>query len=168
VMLLDEHRNPVPDGQIGELFAKSSLTIEGYHGNETATRQARHGEYFSVGDLAVRDAQGYLKLVGRKSDVVISGGVNLYPAESEDVLASHPAIREAAVVGMPDEKWGESLVAFVVAEIGAVVPSDDELVRFCKRSLASYKVPRRFEPVSALPRNPTGKVRKDELRARLR
>ena len=167
VMLLDEHRNPVPDGQIGELFAKSSLTIEGYHGNETATRQARHGEYFSVGDLAVRDAQGYLKLVGRKSDVVISGGVNLYPAESEDVLASHPAIREAAVVGMPDEKWGESLVAFVVAEIGAVVPADDELVRFCKRSLASYKVPRRFERVAALPRNPTGKVRKDELRARL-
>jgi fatty-acyl-CoA synthase len=167
VMLLDEQRNPVPDGQIGELFSKSSLSIEGYHRNETATRQARHGEYFSVGDLAVRDAQGYLKLVGRKSDVVISGGVNLYPAESEGVLASHPAIREAAIVGMPDPKWGETLVAFVVAEVGAAIPADEELVRFCKQSLASYKIPRRFERVAALPRNPTGKVRKDELRARL-
>ncbi len=168
VVLLDEQHTPVPDGEIGELFAKSSLTVEGYHGNQAATRRSRHGEYFSVGDLAVRDARGYLKLVGRKTDVVISGGVNLYPAEIEAVLATHPSIREAAVVGTPDETWGESLVAFVAAEVGATIPGDRELVEFCKQSLASYKVPRRFEHVDALPRNPTGKVRKDDLRARLR
>jgi fatty-acyl-CoA synthase len=168
VVLLDDRRKPVSEGEIGEIFVRSSLTIEGYHGDEAATRQARHGEYFSGGDLAVRDARGYLKLVGRKTDVIISGGVNLYPAEIEAVLAAHPAIREAAIVGTPDEKWGESPVAFVSAETGAVIPADADLVDFCKRSLASYKVPRRFERIEALPRNPTGKVRKDELRARLR
>jgi fatty-acyl-CoA synthase len=168
VMLLDDRRRPVAEGQIGEIFARSSLTIEGYHRDEAATRHSRHGEYFSGGDLAVRDARGYLKLVGRKTDVIISGGVNLYPAEIEAVLAAHPAIREAAVVGIPDEKWGESPVAFVSAEPGATIPADKELIEFCKRGLAGYKVPRRFEPVAELPRNPTGKVRKDELRARLR
>ncbi|MET0154371.1 MAG: AMP-binding protein [Candidatus Binatia bacterium] len=168
VVLLDDQRRPVPEGQIGEVFARSSLTVEGYHGDEAATRQSRHGEYFSGGDLAVRDARGYLKLVGRKTDVIISGGVNLYPAEIEAILAAHPAIREAAIVGKPDEKWGESPVAFVSAEPGAAIPTDEELVEFCKRSLAGYKVPRRFERVEALPRNPTGKVRKHELRARLR
>ncbi len=167
VVLLDDQRKPVPEGEIGEVFARSSLTVEGYHEDEAATRQARDGEFFSGGDLAVRDARGYLKLVGRKTDVIISGGVNLYPAEIEAVLAAHPAIREAAIVGTPDEKWGESLVAFVSAATGAVIPADAELVDFCKQSLASDKVPRRFERIAALPRNPTGKVRKDELRARL-
>ncbi len=168
VVLLDDERRPVPDGEIGEVFARSSLTIEGYHGDEAATRQSRHGEYFSGGDLAVRDARGYLKLVGRKTDVIISGGVNLYPAEIEAALVAHPAIREAAIVGIPDEKWGESPVAFVTAEPGAAIPADEELIEFCRQNLAGYKVPRRFERLGALPRNPTGKVRKDELRTRLR
>jgi len=168
VVLLDEKRNPVPDGEVGELFAKSSLTVEGYHENEAATRESRYGEYFSVGDLAVRDAQGYLKLAGRKTDMVISGGMNVYPAEIEAVLAGHPAIREAAVVGVPDQKWGEALIAFVAPKPGATVPSDNELVEFCKGGLAGYKVPRRFERLAELPRNPTGKVLKPELRARLR
>jgi fatty-acyl-CoA synthase len=168
VVLLDEKRNPVADGQVGELFAKSTLTVEGYHENDSATRESRYGDYFSVGDLAVRDERGYLHLVGRKTDMVISGGMNIYPAEIEAVLVAHPSIREAAVVGVPDEKWGEALVAFVAPKPGATIPPDEELVEFCKQSLAGYKVPRRFETVSSLPRNPTGKVLKGELRSRLK
>jgi fatty-acyl-CoA synthase len=166
VLLLDERRHPVPDGEVGELFARSSLTIEGYHGNEAATRASRFGDYFSVGDLAVRDPGGYLRLVGRKADMVITGGENVYPAEIEAVLGAHPAIREAAVIGVPDETWGEALVAFVVFRASSEVASQEELIAFCKRSLAGYKVPRRFEQIGELPRNPTGKVLKDELRAR--
>jgi long-chain acyl-CoA synthetase len=165
VVLLDDERRPVKDGEVGEVFARSDLTIEGYHANDAATQESRFGDYFSVGDLAVRDSRGYLKLVGRKKDMVISGGMNVYPAEIEAVLTSHPAIREAGVVGLPDEKWGEALVAFVVAKEGAEIPSDDELVAFLKKSLAGYKVPRRFERVAELPRNPTGKILKQELRA---
>jgi len=165
VVLLDDQRRPVPDGEVGELFARSSLTVEGYHGNEAASRESRYGDYFTVGDLAIRDPRGYLKLVGRKTDMVISGGMNVYPAEIEAVLTAHPAIREAAVIGVPDDKWGEALVAFVVPKNGHTVPPDDELVGFCKQSLAGYKVPRRFERVAELPRNPTGKVLKEALRS---
>jgi acyl-CoA synthetase (AMP-forming)/AMP-acid ligase II len=166
VVLLDDERKPVADGEVGELFARSDLAIEGYHGDESATSGSRFGDYFSVGDLAVRDPRGFLKLVGRKTDMVISGGLNVYPAEIEAVLAAHPAIREAAVVGVPDEKWGERVVAFVVANPGVTLPSDAALVRFCKKSLAGYKVPRRFERVDELPRNPTGKILKKDLCAR--
>jgi acyl-CoA synthetase (AMP-forming)/AMP-acid ligase II len=167
VTLLDEEGRPVADGEVGELFAKSDLTVEGYHGARSSGSESRLGGYFSVGDLAVRDSRGYLRLVGRKTDVVISGGTNVYPAEIEAVLATHPAVREAAVVGVPDEKWGERLVAFVVAKPRSTLPSDAALVRFCRKSLAGYKVPRRFERVDELPHNPTGKVLKGELRARL-
>ena len=124
VLLLDDHRRPVADGEVGELFARSSLTVEGYHGNDAATRASRFGDYFSVGDLALRDSRGYLQLVGRKTDMVISGGMNVYPAEIESVLTTHSAIREAAVIGVPDEKWGEALVAFVVARIARGDPRD--------------------------------------------
>jgi fatty-acyl-CoA synthase len=166
VVLLDDERRPVADGEVGELFARSDLVFTGYHGDESATSQSRFADYFSVGDLAVRDPRGFLKLVGRKTDMVISGGMNVYPAEIEAVLAGHPAIREAAVVGVPDEKWGERLIAFVVARPGGRLPSDAALVRFCRQSLAGYKVPRRFERVDELPRNPTGKVLKKDLSAR--
>jgi len=167
IVLLDDARKPVEDGEVGELYARSKLTVEGYHGNDAATRESRFGDYFSVGDLAVRDRRGYFTLVGRKKDMVISGGMNVYPAEIEAVLGAHPAIREAAVIGVPDEKWGEALVAFVAAREDQLRPSDDDLVDYAKQSLASYKVPRRFEWVDALPRNPTGKILKRELQERM-
>ncbi|HSD09796.1 MAG TPA: o-succinylbenzoate--CoA ligase, partial [Candidatus Binatia bacterium] len=137
------------------------------HRNDAATRASRFGDYFSVGDLAVRDSRGYLQLVGRKVDMVISGGMNVYPAEIEAVLGTHPAIREAAVIGVPDEAWGEALVAFIVPRARSEVPANKELIAFCKKSLAGYKVPRRFERIDELPRNPTGKVLKQELRTRI-
>ncbi|MEA2626358.1 MAG: fatty-acyl-CoA synthase [Candidatus Binatota bacterium] len=165
VVLLSDDRQPVPPGQVGELFARSAFTIEGYHGNEAATLASRWGDYFGVGDLAVLDADGYLTLVDRKADVVISGGANVYPAEVERVLSAHPAVREAAVVGRPDEHWGEALVAFLVPA-AQDRPVDDALIEHCRRHLSGYKVPRIFRWIDELPRNPTGKVLKKELRAR--
>lgn len=166
VVLLSGKREPVPDGEIGELFAKNDLTIEGYHANEEATRKSRWNGYFSVGDLAVRDADGYITIVDRKTDMVISGGMNIYPAEIEAVLLTHPKVFEAAVVGVPDEEWGESLVGFFVPREGQEV-SDEELIAFCREHLAGYKVPRRFHRLAELPRNPTGKVLKKELRGQV-
>ncbi|MGH7857152.1 MAG: class I adenylate-forming enzyme family protein [Candidatus Binatia bacterium] len=165
VVLLSEDHAPVADGEVGELFAKNRVTIEGYHGNEEATRKSRWGEYFSVGDLAVRDAEGYVTLVDRKTDMVISGGMNIYPAEIESVLVTHPKVFEAAVIGVPDEHWGESLLALIVPRPGQTV-SEEEIVAHCRESLAGYKIPRRIELLGELPRNPTGKVLKKELRQR--
>jgi fatty-acyl-CoA synthase len=166
VVILSEDRRPLPDGEVGELFARSELTVEGYHGNAEATAESRWGDHFSVGDLAVRDSEGYIRLVDRKTDMVISGGMNIYPAEIEKVLAAHPKILDAAVVGVPDEHWGEALVAFIVARPGTA-PEEAEVSEHCRRELAGYKVPRRFRFVTELPRNPTGKVLKNELKARV-
>jgi acyl-CoA synthetase (AMP-forming)/AMP-acid ligase II len=155
----------VPDGQVGELFAANKLLIEGYYKNEEATRKARWRNLFSVGDLAVRDPQGYITLVDRKTDMVISGGMNIYPAEVEQVLASNPKVLEVAVIGVPDEHWGEALLAFVVPEAGESI-TEDELMDHCRKSLAGYKIPRKFHLLDELPRNPTGKILKQELKAR--
>jgi fatty-acyl-CoA synthase len=165
VALISPEGEPVPDGQVGELFAANKLLIEGYYKNEEATRKARWRNLFSVGDLAVRDPQGYITLVDRKTDMVISGGMNIYPAEVEQVLASNPKVLEVAVIGVPDEHWGEALLAFVVPEAGESI-TEDELMDHCRKSLAGYKIPRKFHLLDELPRNPTGKILKQELKAR--
>jgi acyl-CoA synthetase (AMP-forming)/AMP-acid ligase II len=118
-----------------------------------------------VGDLARVDADGYYYLESRKHDMVISGGVNIYPREIEDHLHTHPAILEAAVVGVPDAEWGESLRAYVVVRAGHAL-AEQEVVEFCRAGLADYKRPRQVVFIDELPRNPTGKVLKRELRAR--
>ncbi len=166
VVLIGENGKPVPDGEVGELYAKNKLTIEGYHKNEEATKKSRWGDYFSVGDLAVRDKDGYIHIVDRKTDMVISGGMNLYPAEIEDVLVAHPKILEAGVIGVPDEHWGEALVAFVVPSPGKTL-TEDEVMDHCRKNLAGYKIPRQIRFVDELPRNPTGKILKKELKARV-
>jgi len=163
VVLLDETRREVPPGEVGELFVKSDLLIEGYHRNAEATRSSRHGDHFTVGGLARRDADGFFFLVGRKLDLVISGGVNIYPAEVEQALLFHPGVRDAAVIGVPDERWGEALRAFVVAADGARLDAE-EIAGFLRERLAGYKVPKQWRFVPDLPRNPTGKVLKRELR----
>jgi acyl-CoA synthetase (AMP-forming)/AMP-acid ligase II len=115
--------------------------------------------------MARADADGYYYLADRKTDMVISGGVNIYPLEIEQRLHAHPGVLEAAVIGVPDDEWGESLKAFVVRRPGHDV-SADELRAFCKETLANYKAPKHYEFLDGLPRNPTGKVLKRELRAR--
>ncbi len=163
VALLDDAGREVPTGEVGELYVRNAMLIGGYHGNPDAAAAATKQGMFSVGDLARRDADGYLYLEGRKTDMIISGGMNVYPREIEDRLREHPGVADCAVVGVPDAEWGERVVAYVVAR-GAL--DVDELARHCRDALAGYKVPRRFELVGELPRNETGKVLKRELRAR--
>jgi fatty-acyl-CoA synthase len=165
IRLLDDAGNEVPPGQPGELYVKSTMIVPGYHKNREASQAATRDGYFSVGDVARVDADGYYYLADRKSDMVISAGVNIYPQEIEQLLYTHPAVADVAVIGVPDAEWGESLKAFVVAREGARVDVDD-LRAFCRRGLADYKCPRVFEVIDELPRNPTGKVLKRELRQR--
>ncbi|MBI2892798.1 MAG: AMP-binding protein [Deltaproteobacteria bacterium] len=152
----------VSPGEVGELYVTNATLMAGYHADEAATRGSRLGKHFSVGDLARRDADGYYYIAGRKRDMIISGGVNVYPREVEDVLERHPAIAEAAVVGVPDEEWGERVRAFVALREGfGVEPA--EIIAYCRDHLAGVKVPREVRIMDALPRNPTGKVLKTAL-----
>jgi fatty-acyl-CoA synthase len=167
IRLLDDAGREVPPGAVGELYARNSMLITGYHRNPEASGAALRDGMFSVGDLARRDAAGYYYLESRKHDMVISGGVNIYPREIEDHLATHPAILEAAVIGVPDPEWGEAVHAFVVVRAGRALTERD-VIEFCRAGLADYKRPRRVAFVAELPRNPTGKVLKRELRDRAR
>ena len=165
VRLLDGEGHDVPQGQVGELYVENAMLMDGYHDNDAATRAATREGFISVGDLAYQDKDGYLYLADRKSDMVISGGVNVYPWEIEQRLHEHPAVHEAAIVGVPDPEWGESLVAYVVLNEGRTATAE-ELQEFVRLQLADFKRPRKIYFVESLPRNPTGKVLKRELKAK--
>jgi fatty-acyl-CoA synthase len=154
----------MPREEVGELWLRGPHVCAGYWNNPEATRQAIDDQgWFHTGDLAKCDEDGFFTIAGRKKDMIISGGVNVYPAEIEATLAAHPAVADSAVVGIPDDTWGEVGVAFVVRAAGAS-PEAAELSAHLLQSLAKYKLPREFVFVDALPRTPYGKVVKDELR----
>jgi fatty-acyl-CoA synthase len=163
IRLLDENGHEVMHGQIGELYARNSTMISGYHKNDEATQSSQREGFFSVGDMGRLDDEGYYYLESRKHDMVISGGVNIYPREIEDHLHTHPAILEAAVIGVPDPEWGETLKAYIVIRNNAPL-SEAEVIDFCRQHLADFKRPRKVTFLVELPRNPTGKVLKRELR----
>jgi fatty-acyl-CoA synthase len=163
IRLLDDTGHEVPEGGIGELYARNSTMISGYHNNDEATNDAQKEGFFSVGDMGRIDGDGYYFLESRKHDMVISGGVNIYPREIEDHLNTHPAVLEAAVIGVPDPEWGETLRAFIVLR-GSQQVAEQELIDFCRTGLADYKRPRKVTFLAELPRNPTGKILKRELR----
>ena len=148
----------------GELVVKGPNVFAGYWRNDDATRAAFADGWLLTGDWAERDEEGYYRIADRLKDLYISGGENVYPAEVEAVLFEHPAVLDAAVVGVPDERWGESGAAFVVLAEGAET-TEDELVAHCRASLAAFKVPKLVRMVPELPRSPMNKVVKDELRA---
>ena len=164
IRLIDDAGKVCRDGEVGELYARGPMLVDGYHADAEATRQSMIDGFFSVGDLARRDARGCFHIEGRKRDMIISGGVNVYPAEVEGVLHEHPAIAEAAVIGVPDREWGERVRAFLVLRPGLDATAD-ELRAHCKDRLAGPKVPRDYVFLESLPRNPTGKVLKRDLRA---
>jgi acyl-CoA synthetase (AMP-forming)/AMP-acid ligase II len=139
--------------------------MSGYWRNPEATTEALRNGWMHTGDLAFRDADGYLHLVDRRHDKIVTGGENVFPSEIEDVLLRHPAIAEAAVIGVPDATWGEAVAAVLVTRPGTAT-SRDEVIAHCRASLAGYKVPKqlRFD-VSPLPRTATGKLLRRELRA---
>jgi fatty-acyl-CoA synthase len=150
----------------GELVVRGPNVFAGYWRNDEATAAALTDGWLSTGDVAERDEEGFYRIAGRIKDMVISGGENVYPAEIEDVLHAHPAVVEAAVVGVPDERWGEVCAAFVVLRDGTTT-SPDALREHCRARLAGFKVPKTFAVVDELPRSSMGKVLKDDLRASL-
>ena len=163
IRLLDETGRIVRQGEVGELYTRNSTLMSGYHGNATATNEAQREGFYSVGDIGRVDRDGYYYLESRKHDMVISGGVNIYPREIEDHLSTHPKILEAAVVGVPDPEWGETLRAFIVLRHGEQL-DEKAVVDYCREVLADYKRPRKVTFLAELPRNPTGKILKRELR----
>ena len=165
IRLVDESGREAADGQVGELYTRSAMLVDGYHADPDATAASMLQGFFSVGDLARRDARGCYHIEGRKRDMIISGGVNVYPAEVEAVLHEHPEVAEAAVIGAEDRDLGERVRAFVVLRAGATVDGDG-LKSYCKGRLSGPKVPRDFVFLDSLPHNPTGKVLKRELRER--
>jgi len=161
--LIDDSGNDVPRGEVGELYSRSPYIFEGYWGQEEETAAAMRDGWVSAGDLARQDEEGFVYIVDRKKDMVISGGLNVYPREIEEVLHQHPAVREAAVVGIPDEFFGEALRAFVVLHSGESVDAST-LESHCRNVLAGYKIPKSLRFVNELPRNAGGKVLKTTLR----
>lgn len=161
VRLLDDDGEVGP-GEVGELFSNSPFLFNGYWRKPRETAEAFRDGRVSVGDMARRDEEGYIYIVDRKKDMVVSGGVNIFPREVEEELLRHPDILDAAVVGVPDPRWGESLKAFVVLRPG-VSMNAEELADFCEGRLARFKVPRQVETIPELPRNAYGKVLKGEL-----
>ncbi len=168
VKLLDVDGREVPDGEVGELFSRTAYVFDGYWKDPEKTAQAFRGAWCSVGDMGRRDADGYYHLVDRKSNMIISGGENVYPSEVEHLLAGHPAVQDVAVVGLPDAKWGESVCAVVVRRPGATATADD-LLAWCRERIAGYKRPRAvvFVDEHEMPRTATGKIQHRALRDKL-
>jgi len=155
-----EIRNPE---EVGEIFVRGDYMFDGYLDNPEATAAAFRDDWFSAGDLGLFDEDGYLYIVGRKKDMIISGGANVYPEEIEDCLHACPGVSDVAVIGIADETWGEIVTAVVQASPGEQL-SEDDIAKFCEGRIASYKKPRQVHFIDQIPRNPSGKIMKNELR----
>ena len=155
----------VPVGTVGELWTRSPQNMKGYWGNDAATTATIDDDgWLRTGDAGYRDEDGFLFLHDRVKDMIVTGGENVYPAEVENVLAKHPDVADVAVVGVPDEKWGEAVKAVVVRREGSDV-TDKDLITFAREHLAGFKLPKTVDFTDALPRNPSGKLLKREIRA---
>lgn len=164
VRLVDKDDHDVPQGQTGELWFSGLGITPGYYRRPEATAEALTDDgWLRSGDLGRQDEDGYYYIVGRLKDMYISGGENVYAAEVENQLAEHPDILEAAVIGVPDEKWGEVGCAYLLPQPGRDLPADKEITAFCREHLAAYKVPRQYIPVDDFPRTAAGKVQKHLL-----
>ena len=164
VRVVDREDRDVKVGEIGEVIVKSKINMKGYWRNEKATAEALRDGWVYTGDLGTLDEDGYLYLIDRKKDMIISGGYNIYAREVEEVLYTHPAVDAAAVIGVPDEEWGESVKAVVVLKPG-MKASEQEIIQFCKEKLASFKKPKSVDFVPELPKTSIGKISKKDLKA---
>jgi len=170
IKILDENRNPVPDGQVGELFYRTPHMFTGYWKDPEKTKDAFVEEWSSAGDMAYRDEDGYYVLVDRKANMIITGGENVYPFEVENVVGSHPAVRDVAVIGVPDPKWGEAVKAVVVLHAGYEASPElaQQIIDFCQGKIAGYKKPKSIDFIKdeEMPRTATGKIVHRILRER--
>jgi fatty-acyl-CoA synthase/long-chain acyl-CoA synthetase len=164
VRVVDDEMNDVAQGEVGEIVYRGPLVMSGYWNKPAETAEAFAGGWFHSGDLVRQDSDGYFYVVDRKKDMIISGGENIYCAEVENVLAGHPKVAEVALIGVPDPKWGEAPLAVIAPRDPADPPTAADVDAWCREHLAAYKRPRDVTLVTALPRNPSGKVLKTVLR----
>jgi long-chain acyl-CoA synthetase len=160
--VVDEAGKELPNGEVGEILIRGHNVMKGYWNRPDATAETLRGGWLHTGDMARVDEDGYFFIVDRKKDMIIRGGFNVYPREVEEVLYEHPAVKEAAVIGTPNDEYGEEVAAAVVLKDGAEA-SPEELREFVKRQVAAYKYPRRIWFVDDLPKGPTGKILKREI-----
>jgi acyl-CoA synthetase (AMP-forming)/AMP-acid ligase II len=161
IEIVDESGSVLPDGATGEMVIRSGYPFSGYWGQPEATQAVFDHGWLRSGDLAYKDEEGFIQLAGREKDMVKTGGMNVYPAEVEQVLSSHPAVLEAAVFGVPDQRWGEKVIACIVVRSEI---SGEDVRLFAREHLSGYKVPKAIHVLDDLPRNDTGKIVKRELR----
>lgn len=164
VMIVDDNDQQVAPGELGEIVIRGHNVMKGYYKRADATAEAIRGGWFHTGDIARHDDEGYYFIVDRVKDMILRGGFNVYPREVEDVMMTHPAVSMVAVVGVPDERLGEEVKAYVIAKPGAAI-DPPELVAWCKDAMADYKYPRTVEVRESLPMTATGKILKRELRS---
>jgi long-chain acyl-CoA synthetase len=163
IRIVDENDKDVPVGEVGEIIGRSEAVMKGYWQMPEETAKKLIKGWLHTGDLGKMDEEGYVYIVERKNDMIISGGVNVYPREVEEVLYKHQAVSEASVIGIPDEHWGEVVKAVVVLRQGATA-TDEELIKFCGEHLAGYKKPKSVDFWKELPKSPQGKILKKEIR----
>jgi acyl-CoA synthetase (AMP-forming)/AMP-acid ligase II len=163
--IMDDHGNLLPNGERGEVVCRGTVVMKGYFENPQATAEVSTQGWHRTGDIGVKDDDGYIYIVDRKKDMIISGGFNVYPTEVEQVLWTHASVQDCAVVGAPDDKWGEAVTAVVELKPGTTATAE-ELIALCKERIGSVKAPKRIEFWSALPRSAVGKVLKREIRAK--
>ena len=156
---MDDSGLDLPQGQTGEVWLRSATQLAGYWNNSVATADALRDGWYRSGDMGFQDSSGYVFLVDRKKDMIISGGENIYSREVENALLQHPSVIDAAVIGAPHEKWGECVKAIVALRPGELAGEAD-LIAFCREFIAGYKCPKTIEFVDELPRLPTGKISK--------
>jgi acyl-CoA synthetase (AMP-forming)/AMP-acid ligase II len=161
--IVDKENNSVAPGEVGELICRGPNVMQGYHNNPQATAESLQNGWLFTGDLARMDDEGFLYIVDRKKEMIVSGGENIYPREVEEVIIRHPSVADVAVIGIPHPKWGETVKAFVVPRQGQEI-DEKEVIEFCKTYLASYKKPTIVAFVPEIPRNPSGKALKRLLK----
>lgn len=163
VRVVDAHDKEVPLGEVGEIVIKAPIVMKGYFNKPDATAEAVRDGWMHTGDAAYQDSDGYFFIYDRVKDMIVSGGENVYPAEVENAVFGHPAVADVAVIGVPDDKWGEAVKAVVVLKPGAA-PDEGSIIAWAKEKVAAYKVPKSIDFVEAIPRNASGKVLRRELR----
>ncbi len=161
--VVDEQENEVADGELGEIVLRGENILKGYYRNPEATASAFRNGWFHTGDVGYRDAEGFFYIVDRKSDMIIRGGENIYPREIDEVLYQHSAVAAAATIGVPDPLYGEEVAAFIVLKEGREA-TEEEIISFCRAQLADYKCPKTVRIVAEIPKGPTGKLLKRDLR----